>query len=132
MDGWGKIAAGVALGIAGTVYATNRRVRERLPDVAKDLPDSVRRRFDSAVNAAREASASRREEILKDLSRHSAAHPPRPTPMDSATGPGVGPDLMVGKDDGAGMLDEDVTPSQDGSYTKRTEDPNGPRGEART
>ncbi|WP_119067885.1 hypothetical protein [Rubrobacter indicoceani] len=78
MEGWSKIAAGVALGIAGTVYATNRKVREKLPDAARDLPDSVRRRFDRAVNAAREASESRREEILKDLSRHSAAHPPRP------------------------------------------------------
>lgn len=78
MDGWGKIATGVVLGVAGTVYATNRRVRERLPEAARDLPDNVRDRFKSAVSAAREASEVRRQEILRNLEERAASHPPRP------------------------------------------------------
>lgn len=75
MDGWGKVVAGIALGVAGTVYATNKDLRKRLPAGARDLPENVRRRFDSAVSAAREASSRRREEILRELERHEAAHP---------------------------------------------------------
>ncbi len=74
MEGWGKIVAGVVLGVAGTVYATNKELRKQLPRTARDLPDNVRRRFDSAVSAAREASSRRREEILRDLAEHDAAH----------------------------------------------------------
>ena len=78
MNGWGKVVAGVVLGVAGTVYATNEEFRKRLPKTARDLPDSVRRRFDSAVSAAREASSRRREEILRDLEeRDAAAHAAR-------------------------------------------------------
>jgi cation transport regulator ChaB len=73
MEGWGKVVAGVVLGVAGTVYATNRDLRERLPANARDLPENVRRRFDSAVSAAREASSRRREEILRELEQHEAA-----------------------------------------------------------
>lgn len=76
MEGWGKVVAGVVLGVAGTVYATNEDLRKRLPKGARDLPDNVRRRFDSAVSAAREASSRRREEILRDLQEHDAAHAP--------------------------------------------------------
>lgn len=76
MEGWGKVVAGVVLGVAGTVYATNEDLRKRLPKGARDLPDNVRRRFDSAVSAAREASNRRREEILRDLEVHDAAHVP--------------------------------------------------------
>ena len=72
MEGWGKIVAGVVLGIAGTVYATNEDVRKRLPKSARDLPENVRQRFESAVSAAREASTRRREEILRDLAAHEA------------------------------------------------------------
>ena len=71
--------AGVVIGVAGTVYATNEELRKRLPETARDLPDSVRRRFDSAVSAAREASSRRREEILRDLQEHDAAHAGRAT-----------------------------------------------------
>ncbi len=74
MEGWGKIVAGVVLGVAGTVYATNEELRKQLPRTARDLPENVRRRFDSAVSAAREASSRRREEILRDLAEHDAAH----------------------------------------------------------
>jgi hypothetical protein len=70
MEGWGKVVAGVVIGIAGTVYATNEDLRKRLPKNARDLPDSVRRRFENAVSAAREASSRRREEILRDLEAH--------------------------------------------------------------
>ena len=71
--------AGVVIGVAGTVYATNEDLRKRLPETARDLPDNVRRRFDSAVSAAREASSRRREEILRDLQEHDAAHAGRAT-----------------------------------------------------
>ncbi len=71
--------AGVVIGVAGTVYATNEDLRKRLPKSARDLPDNVRRRFDSAVSAAREASSRRREEILRDLEEHDAAHAGRAT-----------------------------------------------------
>ena len=74
MDGWGKVVAGVVLGVAGTLYATNEELRKRLPETARDLPENVRRRFDSAVSAAREASSRRREEILRDLEEHDASH----------------------------------------------------------
>ncbi|HEY6674327.1 MAG TPA: hypothetical protein VIZ59_05365, partial [Rubrobacteraceae bacterium] len=67
MEGWGKIVAGVVLGVAGTVYATNEDVRKRLPKAARDFPENVRHRFETAVSAAREASRRRREEILRDL-----------------------------------------------------------------
>ncbi len=72
MEGWGKIVAGVVIGVAGTVYATNEEVRKRLPKSARDLPDNVRQRFETAVSAAREASTRRREEILRDLEAHEA------------------------------------------------------------
>jgi hypothetical protein len=83
VEGWGKIVAGVVIGVAGTVYATNEELRKQLPKTARDLPDNVRQRFESAVSAAREASSTRREEILRDLDRHDAAHAPhvaRPVP----------------------------------------------------
>ena len=72
MEGWSKIVAGVVLGVAGTVYATNEEVRKRLPKSARDIPDNVRQRFENAVSAAREASTRRREEILRDLAEHEA------------------------------------------------------------
>jgi uncharacterized membrane protein YccC len=72
VEGWSKIVAGVVLGVAGTVYATNEEVRKRLPRLARDLPDNVRQRFENAVSAAREASTRRREEILRDLAEHEA------------------------------------------------------------
>jgi uncharacterized membrane protein YccC len=72
VEGWGKIVAGVVLGVAGTVYATNEEVRKRLPRSARDLPENVRYRFENAVSAAREASRRRREEILRDLEAHEA------------------------------------------------------------
>jgi uncharacterized membrane protein YccC len=83
LEGWGKIVAGVVIGMAGTVYATNEELRKHLPKAARDLPDNVRQRFESAVSAAREASSQRREEILRDLERHDAAHSARSVPAEA-------------------------------------------------
>ena len=74
MASWGRVVAGVVIGVAGTIYATNEDVRKNLPKTARDLPDNVRRRYKSAVSAAREASARRREEILRDLENHGGGH----------------------------------------------------------
>ncbi|CAN5896317.1 hypothetical protein BH23ACT11_BH23ACT11_01840 [soil metagenome] len=74
MAGWGKLVAGAVIGIAGTVFATNEEARKKLPKSARELPDAVRRRFGSAISAAREASSSRREEILRDLEAHGGDH----------------------------------------------------------
>ncbi len=74
MAGWGKLVAGAVIGVASTVYATNEEVRKQLPKTARDLPDAVRRRFGSALAAAREASKDRRQEILRDLEAHGGDH----------------------------------------------------------
>lgn len=74
MNNWSKVAAGVVLGVAGTIYATSEEARKNLPRAARDLPVNVRKRYKSAVLAARQASSSRREEILRDLERHDRAH----------------------------------------------------------
>ncbi|MGF1471783.1 MAG: hypothetical protein ACFB50_08590 [Rubrobacteraceae bacterium] len=93
MAGWGKLVAGAILGVAGTVYATNEEVRKQLPKSARELPDKVRRRFDSAVSAAREASSSRRAEILRDLEEHDQIdHEAR-----RAGAPGDGPRSETGR-----------------------------------
>ncbi len=73
MEGWGKLIAGALIGAAGTVYATNEEFRKRLPGAARDLPGSVRDRFTNSVAAAREASTTRRAEILKELETHGGA-----------------------------------------------------------
>ena len=67
MASWGRVVAGVVIGVAGTIYATNEDVRKRLPKAARDLPDNIRRRYNQAISAGREASAQRRQEILHDL-----------------------------------------------------------------
>jgi hypothetical protein len=80
---WGRVMAGVVIGVAGTLYATNEDVRKNLPRAARDLPDNVRRRYKSALSAAREASAQRREEIVRDLEEHGGGnHPARGVPPD--------------------------------------------------
>jgi hypothetical protein len=80
MPGWGKLVAGAVLGAVSAVYATNEEFRKALPEKARDLPVTVRRRFDAARTAAREASASRRAEILRELEApRSGPHaPPNP------------------------------------------------------
>ncbi len=70
MPGWGKLVAGAVLGAAGALYATNEEIRKQLPQTARDLPLAVRRRFHTATAAAREASARRRAEILRELEAH--------------------------------------------------------------
>ena len=74
MPGWGKLVAGAVIGAVGALYATNEDVRKGLPEAARDLPNAVRRRFEAATAAAREASASRRAEILKELEAHGGDH----------------------------------------------------------
>ncbi len=97
MNNWGKVAAGVVLGVAGTIYATSEEARRNLPKTARDLPVNVRRRYKNAVSAAREASSSRREEILRDLEQHDRAHAGRAAPeappaeSQPAAGPTVNP-----------------------------------------
>ena len=94
MGTWSKVVAGVVVGVAGTIYATNKDVRKRLPGAARNLPENVRGRFESAVSAARDASSRRREEILRDLQRHDAEnHPDRPPsrPAPSAAEPAQAP-----------------------------------------
>jgi hypothetical protein len=68
--GWGRIVTGAIIGVAGTIYATNEEARKNLPKAARDFPVRVKERFQSAVNAGREASSTRREEILRDLEDH--------------------------------------------------------------
>ncbi len=70
MPGWGKLVAGAVLGAAGALYATNEEFRKALPGKARDLPVAVRRRFEAAAAAAREGSALRRAEILRELEAH--------------------------------------------------------------
>lgn len=70
MAGWGRIVTGAIIGVAGTIYATNEEARKNLPKAARDFPVRVKERFQSAVSAGREASSTRREEILRDLEDH--------------------------------------------------------------
>jgi hypothetical protein len=93
---WGRVVAGVVIGVAGTIYATNEDVRKNLPKAARDLPDNVRRRYRRAVAAAREASARQREEIMHDLEEHGGGnHAARGVKPD----PGAGDAAMDASDE---------------------------------
>ncbi len=74
MPGWGKMVAGTVLGAVGALYATNEEFRRQLPEKARDLPLAVQRRFEAARAAAREASARRRAEILRELDAHGGGY----------------------------------------------------------
>lgn len=74
MKGWGKLVAGALIGVAGTIYATDEEFRKRLPAAARDLPETVRRRFESAVSEARGAYTDRRAEILRELAERDHRH----------------------------------------------------------
>jgi hypothetical protein len=74
LAGWGRVVIGAALGAVGTLYATNEEFRKRLPDGARELPEAVRRRLAAAREAAREASETRRAEILAELEAHGGDH----------------------------------------------------------
>ena len=74
MAGWGKLVAGAVIGAAGALYATNEEIRRQLPKTARELPVAVRRRFEAARTAGREASALRRAEILRELESHGGDH----------------------------------------------------------
>jgi hypothetical protein len=77
VPGWGKLVAGTLIGAAGALYATNEEFRKQLPKTVRDLPITVRRRFEAAAAAAREASARRRAEILRELEAHGGDHTER-------------------------------------------------------
>lgn len=74
MPGWGKLVAGAVIGAVGAIYATNEELRKGLPGTIRDLPEAARRRFETATAAAREASALRRAEIMRELEAHGADH----------------------------------------------------------
>ena len=104
MASWGRVVAGVVIGVAGTIYATNEDVRKHLPKAARDLPDNVRRRYKRAVSAGREASARRRQEILDDLEEHGGGH---------HTDRGAPPDPDAGE-----VAETETEPAQDGRVTQ--------------
>ena len=83
MPGWGKMVVGAMLGAAGALYATNEELRKALPDKARDLPVAVRRRFEAATAAAREASELRRVEILRELETHGGEYTTRRSALES-------------------------------------------------
>jgi hypothetical protein len=85
VPGWGKLIAGAVFGAAGALYATNEEFRKVLPEKARDLPIAVRRRFEAATAAAREASALRRAEILRELEAHGEDHAGR-KPLEARQG----------------------------------------------
>ncbi len=94
MPGWGKLVTGVVLGAMGALYATNEEFRKALPEKARGLPVTVRRRFEAATAAAREASALRRAEILRELETHGGNHAgrrlpeaPRGTSLEASSAP---------------------------------------------
>lgn len=93
MNTWTKVIAGVVVGVAGTIYATNEDARKNLPRGARDLPKNVRRRYEDARSAAREASSRRRQEILEALERHDKAHAGR-VPVQAT--PEVAPEAAPG------------------------------------
>ena len=103
MASWGRVVAGVVIGVAGTIYATNEDVRKRLRKAARDLPENIRRRYSQAVSAGREASAQRRQEILHDLEEHGGGH-------HSARGAPPDPDA-------AEAAEVEAEPEQDGQLT---------------
>ena len=71
------MVAGAVIGAAGALYATNEEFRRALPERARELPVAAQRRFRASVAAAREASALRRAEILRDLEAHGGDHAER-------------------------------------------------------
>ena len=105
MPGWGKLVAGAVIGAAGALYATNEELRKHLPKTARDLPVTVRRRFETATAAAREASARRRTEILRELQSHGGDHAERRV-----------------LEEPSGTSPEAAIPEITGEHTIRTED----------
>jgi hypothetical protein len=87
VPGWGKLVVGAVLGAAGTLYATNEEFRRALPRRARDLPVKVRQRFETAIAVAREASAIRRAEILRELEAHGGNYAGRNILESSQDGP---------------------------------------------
>ena len=110
MGGWGKLVAGAVIGAAGALYATNEEFRRALPERARELPVAAQRRFRASVVAAREASALRRSEILRDLEAHGGDHAEREVLEAS---PGVPPETSPGTPDSPRIVEEPVVRTED-------------------
>jgi hypothetical protein len=106
VPGWGKLVAGAVIGAAGALYATNEEFRKALPGKARDLPGVVQRRFTAAATAAREASALRRAEILRELEEHGGDHAGREI-MDAPQGTSTGVPAQ-GAVEGPALRTEDI------------------------
>ena len=105
------MVAGAVIGAAGALYATNEEFRRVLPERARELPVAAQRRFRAAVAAAREASALRRAEILRDLEAHGGDHAerevleasssvPSKTPPETSASPRIVEEPVVRTEDG--------------------------------
>ena len=110
MRGWGKLVAGAVVGAAGALYATNEEFRRALPERARELPVAAQRRFRASVAAAREASALRRAEILRDLEAHGGDHAEREVLEAS---PGVPPETSPETPASPRIVEEPVVRTED-------------------
>jgi len=107
--GWGRLVAGAVIGAVGALYATNEEFRKNLPEGARQLPETVRKRFVAAREAAREASMARRAEILRELEAHGGAHETGAN-RERVAGPSpvALPEGVAGEDDTAVLQDDAV------------------------
>ncbi len=122
MAGWGKLVAGAVIGAAGALYATNEELRKRLPGAARDLPETVKRRFEAATAAGREAAALRRAEIMKELEARGADQAGRRSlgpPAETAAGLPAAPEEpseavppRVVRRNGAGRVEHTALPEE--------------------
>lgn len=110
MPGWGKLVAGAVIGAAGALYATNEELRKVLPERARDLPVVARRRFRLSVAAAREASALRRAEILRELEARGGDHTERRA---LEAQPGVPPEVLPAATPSSRVAEEPVVRTED-------------------
>ncbi len=110
MPGWGKLVAGVVLGAVGTLYATNEEFRNALPDRVRDLPSAAQRRLRLSVAAAREASALRRAEILRELGSHGGDDIERGV---LEARPGMSPEVLPEASRSPRIVEEPVVSTED-------------------
>ena len=110
MRGWGKLVAGAVIGAAGALYATNEEFRRALPERARELPVAAQRRFRASVAAAREASALRRAEILRELKAHGGDHSEREVLEAS---PGVPPETSPESPASPRIVEEPIVRTED-------------------
>ena len=104
------MVAGAVIGAAGALYATNEEFRRALPERARELPVAAQRRFRASVAAAREASALRRAEILRELEAHGGDHAEREVLEPS---PGVPPETSPETPASPRIVEEPVVRTED-------------------